>query len=61
MAKRRKYQEKIARILDERTSLNRTIFTAQKSWQEADKALDTLEKQFQQKFMKKKEDEKQEK
>lgn len=61
MAKRKKYQEKIARVLDERTGLNRTILTVRKSWKEADNALDTLEKQFQQKVLKKKEDEKQEK
>lgn len=54
MAKANRYKEKFARVLYEHTSLNKTALTMQKSWQEADKTLETLKKQFEEKFTKKK-------
>ena len=54
MAKRNQYKEKLARVLYEHTSLNKTALTMQKSWKEADKALETLKNQFQEKFTRKK-------
>ena len=33
--------------------MNKTVFRFQKSWKEADKALDTLEQEFQKRFLKK--------
>lgn len=53
MAKRKKYQDLAARFLYEHTDMNKTVFRFQKSWKEADKALDTLEQEFQKRFLKK--------
>lgn len=53
MAKRKRYQEKVARVLYERTNLNKTVFTMQKSWKEAEKTLEALEKQMKEKLKKK--------
>lgn len=60
MAKRQRYKEKISRMLYEHTSLNKTALTMQKSWQEADKALEAIKKQFQGKSGKKGKTEKEE-
>ncbi len=60
MVKRNKYQDLVARFLYEHTNMNKTIFQFQKSWKEADKALDNLEQQFQKRFLKKEEEKKKE-